>query len=149
MQAEVRVGVCLSRTRRPPRTLLQLRLGQQGGGGCSLTDCMQAAEEDKRPCRGGQNRTEESGEHLALVVTTASCVLKSGREMWPGPLRDRLCGVAGCGIWDARVWSHAHRTGVHGARRAPCSTPQLCPGPPDPHLPSQRWWASSAEAPAV
>lgn len=39
---------------------LRLRLGQQGGGGRSLTDCMRAAE-DKRPCGGGakQNRGEQ------------------------------------------------------------------------------------------
>lgn len=55
-----------------PRAILPLCLGQQGGGGRSLTDCMRAAE-DKRPCRGGQNKTEENSEERAsqsLVVTS-------------------------------------------------------------------------------
>lgn len=122
MQAGVGVGECLSRTRRPPRTLLQLRLGQQGGGGCSLTDCMQAVEEDKRPCRGvggtEQRRTVRTRHRRSPRPAAPS---SPARRRGQGPLRDRL---ADCMGWRA-VGSGTHTCGH-------AHTGQACKGLPAP-----------------
>lgn len=60
------VGV-LSRTRGTCQGIHGCHLSQQGGGGCSLTDCMQAGPRRTRDHAGwgaGQNRTEETSECL-------------------------------------------------------------------------------------
>lgn len=127
-----RGGGCSSRTGRPPKTILRLRLGQQGGGGRSLTDCVRAAEEDKRPCGEGRNRTENSEATAAWSPRPATSSSPAERR-GQGPRRGQAHGLRGgsCGIWDTRVRSRAHRTCVRGAGRAACPTPPpLCPAHP-------------------